>query len=204
MRIVKRTEGISTTDLVGRLLLMTKGHHNPAVDKPVQASPSITGLSGPSAHGFTGIGQSPTPTERKVRVTSLCDFKLPTPAVIAATVAAATEAAAVNEAASPVKTTMTTAVSPTPSNGDGGNDGEEPEHFARAISSFLPTTWRITQFSNHRRPTADDTVVYIDGSFDLFHVGHVKTLERAKQVRSATLWLFVLFLLLLFVLFCFC
>ena len=27
MRVVKRTEGVSTTDLVGRLLLMTKQHH---------------------------------------------------------------------------------------------------------------------------------------------------------------------------------
>ncbi len=27
LRIVKRTEGVSTTDLVGRLLLMTKTHH---------------------------------------------------------------------------------------------------------------------------------------------------------------------------------
>lgn len=27
MRVVKRTEGISTTDIVGRLLLMTKSHH---------------------------------------------------------------------------------------------------------------------------------------------------------------------------------
>ena len=28
LRIVKRTEGISTTDIVGRLLMMSKEHHH--------------------------------------------------------------------------------------------------------------------------------------------------------------------------------
>ena len=31
IKIVKRTEGVSTTDLVGRLLLMTRSHHSPAI-----------------------------------------------------------------------------------------------------------------------------------------------------------------------------
>ena len=32
LRIIKRTEGVSTTDLVGRLLLMTKEHHLPSAE----------------------------------------------------------------------------------------------------------------------------------------------------------------------------
>jgi ethanolamine-phosphate cytidylyltransferase len=31
-----------------------------------------------------------------------------------------------------------------------------------------------------RRPRRGETVVYVDGSFDLFHIGHVKTLEHAR------------------------
>jgi cytidyltransferase-like protein len=33
-----------------------------------------------------------------------------------------------------------------------------------------------------RQPT--DKVVYVDGAFDLFHVGHIKVLERAKQLGT--------------------
>jgi glycerol-3-phosphate cytidylyltransferase-like family protein len=31
---------------------------------------------------------------------------------------------------------------------------------------------------------SDDTVVYIDGAFDLFHVGHVETLEKARKLGT--------------------
>jgi len=40
MKVIKRTEGISTTDLVGRLLLVTKSHH--VANSPmVNTSPTI-------------------------------------------------------------------------------------------------------------------------------------------------------------------
>ena len=69
---------------------------------------------------------------------------------------------------------------------DESSDGTQSEsHYARnAGSNFLPTSWRIAQFSNSRAPTSDDVVVYIDGSWDLFHVGHVEILERVKQLGS--------------------
>ena len=42
LKVVKRTEGVSTTDLVGRLLLLTKSHHTPALCAPaLQFQPSV-------------------------------------------------------------------------------------------------------------------------------------------------------------------
>jgi ethanolamine-phosphate cytidylyltransferase len=35
LKIIKRTEGISTTALVGKLLLMTRDHHQENVDQPL-------------------------------------------------------------------------------------------------------------------------------------------------------------------------
>ena len=92
MKIVKRTEGISTTELVGRMLLMT-------------------------------VGES--------------------------------------------KETNPTQVSALKSNS----------------SNFLGSTRRINQFSADKMPPkAGDRIVYVDGSFDLLHVGHLETLKAAKAL----------------------
>jgi len=91
--IIKRTEGVSTTDIVGRLLTMTREHHS----KP------------------------------------------------------------------------------------GDHDGETASSMQKE-SKFLPTTRRISQFANGAGPNEGDTVVYIDGAFDLFHPGHVAALKAAKEM----------------------
>ena len=36
----------------------------------------------------------------------------------------------------------------------------------------------------NREPKSDDVVVYIDGSFDLLHIGHVATLKKAKSLGT--------------------
>ncbi|KAG8179329.1 hypothetical protein JTE90_011593 [Oedothorax gibbosus] len=48
------------------------------------------------------------------------------------------------------------------------------------ISQFLPTTQKIIQFSEGKEPKPGDRIVYVAGAFDLFHVGHVDFLEKAK------------------------
>lgn len=50
------------------------------------------------------------------------------------------------------------------------------------VSHFLPTSRRIVQFSNGKGPGPNSRVVYIDGAFDLFHVGHVEILKKARQL----------------------
>lgn len=49
----------------------------------------------------------------------------------------------------------------------GGNKAEPDTK----ISHFLPTSRKIVQFSEGREPQDNDKVVYVDGTFDLFHTG---------------------------------
>ena len=46
---------------------------------------------------------------------------------------------------------------------------------------YLTATRKIVQFSNNTTPKPTDKIVYVDGSFDLFHVGHMRILEKARQ-----------------------
>lgn len=111
-RTVKRTEGVSSTDIVGRMLLCTRDHHvdvsKPAVPVP-EALPNDQTAVEPTA---------PIPARRP---------------------------------------------------------------FTRA-STFLPTTRRLIQFAGEpRAPKPGDRVVYCDGTFDMFHAGHIETLRRARE-----------------------
>ncbi|KAB7502928.1 Ethanolamine-phosphate cytidylyltransferase [Armadillidium nasatum] len=49
------------------------------------------------------------------------------------------------------------------------------------VSQFLPTTQKIMQFSSGLTPKSGDKIVYVDGAFDLFHVGHLDFLDAARK-----------------------
>lgn len=51
-----------------------------------------------------------------------------------------------------------------------------------SLHTYIPTTHRIAQFSNKREPKYGDKVVYVDGTFDLLHPGHVSFLRKAKEL----------------------
>ena len=62
---------------------------------------------------------------------------------------------------------------------------EELEKFKQnqkpVMSSFLATSWRITEFSNHKLPSPTDKIIYICGDFDILHCGYIEALESAKK-----------------------
>lgn len=45
----------------------------------------------------------------------------------------------------------------------------------------MATTRRIMHFSNKKDPLPTDRVVYISGSFDMLHNGHIDALKKAKE-----------------------
>ncbi|CAI2177311.1 13007_t:CDS:2, partial [Funneliformis geosporum] len=105
-RECKRTQGVSTTELVGRMLLMTRDHHN--------RRSSIASINNEELSTFSSSASKQSPETK--------------------------------------------------------------------VSHFLPTSKRIVQFSEGKEPAPGDKVIYVDGTFDLFHVGHIEFLKRARAL----------------------
>lgn len=128
----KRTEGVSTTDIVGKLLMLTKENNDIArqrgssFEKPMVAQEYVKELrridTDEGQPGFMSLKGTP---EKSPMIT--------------------------------------------------------PSLSSLPSSQFLATTRRILHFSNNREPKQTDRVVYIAGSFDLLHTGHVEMLRKAKE-----------------------
>ena len=56
LKIIKRTEGVSTTDLVGRLLLLTRSHHEDAPPAPLTVGAAATAAAAAAAGGGSDGG----------------------------------------------------------------------------------------------------------------------------------------------------
>ncbi|XP_062936592.1 ethanolamine-phosphate cytidylyltransferase isoform X3 [Cynocephalus volans] len=106
-RECKRTQGVSTTDLVGRMLLVTKAHH------------SSQELSSEYREYADSFGKCP--------------------------------------------------------------GGRNPW---TGVSQFLQTSQKIIQFASGKEPQPGETVIYVAGAFDLFHIGHVDFLEKVHGLTD--------------------
>mmetsp|Transcript_20478 Transcript_20478/g.23627 ORF Transcript_20478/g.23627 Transcript_20478/m.23627 type:complete len:429 (-) Transcript_20478:177-1463(-) len=64
------------------------------------------------------------------------------------------------------------------------HDPEEHKETIRAPVKFLQTARRLKAFVTGKAPTPEDKIVYVDGSFDLIHIGHVRFLKKAKELGT--------------------
>ncbi len=134
---IPRTEGISTTDIVGRMLMMTCSHHEKVKEKtPFPSSSMLADME---------YGAVASPSTNKL-VGSLGTF----------------------------------------SNTDTEDSDTEAirQHLNnRRKSQFLTTSHKLRSFgADVKPPTPDQRVVYIAGAWDMFHAGHIETLQKAKEL----------------------
>ncbi|XP_059990370.1 ethanolamine-phosphate cytidylyltransferase isoform X5 [Lagenorhynchus albirostris] len=60
----------------------------------------------------------------------------------------------------------------------------EYREYADSFGKFLQTSRKIIQFASGKEPQPGETVIYVAGAFDLFHIGHVDFLEKVHGLAE--------------------
>lgn len=144
-RMIKRTEGVSTTDIVGRMLLCMRSD-SLKVPADEEGKMPLTDAFSQRMSGNYGTDDS-----------------------------SGYSSSLEGDATSSVSTN-TALMTSTPNRHKRGESISEVR-----VSRFMPTSRRIVQFSSGNSAPQGARIVYIDGAFDLFHVGHVEVLHLARS-----------------------
>ncbi|KAL4520866.1 hypothetical protein Ndes2526B_g00051 [Nannochloris sp. 'desiccata'] len=198
-RMIKRTEGVSTTDIVGRMLMCSrvnarfteeqaelarefsrgpsgKGGDDEDLEDDSSATYSDASSDGPEEQAAPIDSANVTP-RRTAAKSGAAGASKSTETADFSTTATTDEALDTLGPLPPplIVTTRSSSIAPRKATGSG-----TPSAPVR-VSHFMPTSRRIVQFSSGKSPPPGGKVVYIDGAFDLFHVGHVEILKAARD-----------------------
>ncbi len=192
---IKRTEGVSTTDVVGRLLMCVR---DPGARPPAAATAALAHAfsrgAGPADSDLASAGASSDGEEevaggggggggaaaRAARRESTPEPGTPRVTARAPPDAGGLAAEASSSAAPGAAPAAAPAAPPPPAAAAAARRDRPPPLPDVAVSRFMPTARRIVQFSSGTRPPPSGRIAYIDGAFDLFHVGHVEILKAAR------------------------
>lgn len=50
------------------------------------------------------------------------------------------------------------------------------------VSNFLPTSWRVSEVFINKVHKENHRIIYIDGSFDILHIGYIEIFKKAKEL----------------------
>lgn len=146
-REISRTNGVSTTDIVGRMLVLNRDHHDRARQSPMMGSlmsQQKIQRGSNEQNGASSIKRIPSTEQIKESLLS---------------------------GAAPKTTPPFRPSKPASSS------------YVSSRSKFLTTGRMIQIFSQQcKEPKKDDKIVYIDGAWDMFHVGHVDALKAARAL----------------------
>jgi ethanolamine-phosphate cytidylyltransferase len=165
-KVVKRTPGISTTDLVGRMLLCTKNHFIQSLEK------TLAGEEGPGdeqERKATGESMRQRITDYATDATGLapgCDVWY-------------------WRASRPAKMRRTTQTDRRPAPGRQESSASALNHAQQPVKEEKGTFSRVVE---GKGPKPGQRIIYADGGWDLFSSGHIEFLRlvtRAEEDAAA-------------------
>eukprot|EP00929_Paragymnodinium_shiwhaense_P049572 TRINITY_DN24_c0_g1_i1.p1 TRINITY_DN24_c0_g1~~TRINITY_DN24_c0_g1_i1.p1 ORF type:complete len:432 (+),score=105.31 TRINITY_DN24_c0_g1_i1:62-1357(+) len=163
LRIIKRTEGVSTTDLIGRLLTLARQQHEPL------PFGSVTGRSTPPlgvrVGDLTADDDDRHPSVPRTPAEPVSEAEQLVNDLVAKYNISADDAAKLQRLRNGA--------------GDGSLDVDGGLRTSAPVQ-LLTSTRRIAEFATSKQPQEGDKVVYVCGSFDMFHVGHAQFLKDAR------------------------